>query len=95
MKLRKKDRAQLEHVLDGLKRGIGFVLQPDTSLMRRRDNAGSCDFFASTFPEYVGQKWFPIAKDIGCEFALTISAMQRLERLLLEPEDGSIPTDNL
>lgn len=92
MKLSKKDRRKLEDVLAGLKRGIAYVMDPNTALMRRRDKAGTCDAFESQFPDFKGEKWFKATKEIGNEFVIAVSAMRDLERLL-NPEPMEVEND--
>lgn len=85
MKLLKRDRKRLETVLDNLKRGLAYVNSPDIALMRQHRHA-SVDFFASTFPDYAGQKWSPICKEIGSEYCLAMTAARDLQTLLEQPE---------
>ena len=86
MKLRKKDRAKLEIILDELKRGINYVMDDRTALMRKH-NLSSADYFESNYPDYRGQKWSPIEKRAGNDFVIAISATNRLELLLKQDEN--------
>jgi hypothetical protein len=88
MKLRQKDRSRLEAILADIERGIAFVLHPHTSLMRHH-SLSSDDFFASTFPEYAGEKWWKITKECGNDFAGAIRAARQLRNALDESESPS------
>lgn len=87
MKLSKKDRRHLQSILDNLNRGLNFIMANDTALMRQH-RMSSCDFFASDYAPYAGQKWAPINKQMGSEFVLALTARNQLESLLAEPKIG-------
>lgn len=85
MKLRNKDRTRLQSTLDHLKRGLDFVASERVAVMVKH-NMGSCDFFASQYTPYAGQKWAPINKQVGSELCLAFTALRELETLLAEQD---------
>jgi hypothetical protein len=84
MKLRKKDRHRLESILAKLKRGREYVMAESTALMRRT-SLTSADVF--TAPYFPGQAYHSVAKDIGSEWTLALTAIHELERALAEAEE--------
>jgi hypothetical protein len=83
MKLRKKDRIRLEGLAADLQRGINFILDPNTAIMRK-SNLSSTDMF--TAPYYQGERYSKIAKELGNEFVVALSALRQLKQALAEPE---------
>ncbi len=81
--MRKKDRAELERIAANLKRGIDFVMSPRTALMIET-TMQSTDVFTADY--YPGKRYASIAKDIGSEFVLAVTALRDLQRLLADQD---------
>ena len=86
MKLTNKNRRRLESIRDTLARGVHYLGQPDVAVMVRA-GLTSCDAFTSEYPEYQGQRFFKINKEVGSELCLIYTALHNLEQALFENDD--------
>lgn len=83
MPMRKKDRQALERIAANLKRGLDYVMSPRTALMMET-TMQSTDVF--TAPYYPDKRYAKIAKDIGSEFVLALTALKDLQTLLADQD---------
>ena len=91
MKLTNKNRRRLESIRDTLARGVNYLMQPDVAVALRRDNMQSTNAFTSEYPDYKGQKFVHVDKEIGSELCLIYSALHKLEQALAETDDTGTP----
>lgn len=84
MKLLKRDRKKLERVLRLMQTGIGFIMNPNTALMIKT-NMSSDDVFTASY--HKDERYNKIAKEIGNDFVLAVTAMNELKQLLEEENE--------
>jgi hypothetical protein len=84
MKLRKMDRKRLERVLSNLQRGLDFIMDEQTAIMRKTSGQSTDVFTAGYYPN---ERYAKIAKELGSEFVLALTALYDLKRALTEGDD--------
>jgi transketolase N-terminal domain/subunit len=81
VKLRKKDRVRLERIAAQVKRGIDYLLDDKTAIMRE-SSMSSTDVFTASY--YVDKRYSMIHKQMGSEFVLALTGLQHLLQALEE-----------
>ena len=78
LKLSKKDRRELNSILDQLDEGIAFIKENETLVMRETSMTSN-DIFTSKMS---GKAYVAIDKEIGSKLAFLLSARSKLARAL-------------